>query len=474
MSCEDFNSDLKKYTPEHDLTIQIILERIKRGYYRQASAVEDEIKRCFMIRASFKLMGLTDKLQAVMANFLSSGDGFGDAATFARSLKTISEAERDIIGDVLFARKCYSTAILSIREPSKCEWAFNARGASSGLAASNETREDNFIITGSETSLNVANKSLIDVIAKEKFDGKSENMKVGTGREILPRISPDEKSPPDLLSASSTKVVVAKPIVDPVDLYVKVCGMGGAKNKGKRQGIKGDKDSEPGIFDHPITFQVSDFMGNSKLTAALCGDAEFRSLQRSNPIANFLNSVGSKRTTLKPLESPITTSEGNHPETINTLGFLTRRLEEQKRILVDSALALNMAQRELKNIEGMEDIVVTAADIAEMVIGELGSWGEEVDEEDDGHEDECQICGLGGDLIMCDSCPRCAHLECVGMTDIGDDEDWFCLVCVSKIVNSSKIRAYNKVSGASKKESEDKIESSKAELEAGKDEEKQE
>ena len=51
--------------------------------------------------------------------------------------------------------------------------------------------------------------------------------------------------------------------------------------------------------------------------------------------------------------------------------------------------------------------------------------------EDDGHDDECYICGDQGDLLMCEGCPRCAHMACVGLQSICDDEDWYCRSCVA-------------------------------------------
>jgi hypothetical protein len=46
----------------------------------------------------------------------------------------------------------------------------------------------------------------------------------------------------------------------------------------------------------------------------------------------------------------------------------------------------------------------------------------------DCHEDECAVCGLVGELLMCDSCPRVFHLECVGLQCIPEG-DWFCDQC---------------------------------------------
>jgi ssDNA-binding Zn-finger/Zn-ribbon topoisomerase 1 len=60
-------------------------------------------------------------------------------------------------------------------------------------------------------------------------------------------------------------------------------------------------------------------------------------------------------------------------------------------------------------------------------------------EADDDHEDTCMICGGEGELLMCDGCPKCVHLECIGLTTISEDEDWFCKDCVIRIRNATCI-----------------------------------
>ena len=50
---------------------------------------------------------------------------------------------------------------------------------------------------------------------------------------------------------------------------------------------------------------------------------------------------------------------------------------------------------------------------------------------DDGHFEICPHCGLGGDVICCESCPMVAHPKCVGMDSI-PEEDWHCYTCTEK------------------------------------------
>ncbi|KAE9225767.1 hypothetical protein PF005_g5380 [Phytophthora fragariae] len=41
---------------------------------------------------------------------------------------------------------------------------------------------------------------------------------------------------------------------------------------------------------------------------------------------------------------------------------------------------------------------------------------------------DCSVCGLGGELLCCDGCPRAFHVNCIGLGDIPDTE-WFCNEC---------------------------------------------
>jgi len=50
---------------------------------------------------------------------------------------------------------------------------------------------------------------------------------------------------------------------------------------------------------------------------------------------------------------------------------------------------------------------------------------------DDGHFEICSTCGMGGDVICCESCPMVCHPKCAEM-DIIPDGDWHCDTCVEK------------------------------------------
>jgi hypothetical protein len=84
------------------------------------------------------------------------------------------------------------------------------------------------------------------------------------------------------------------------------------------------------------------------------------------------------------------------------------------------------AKQKFDELNAME-IIVTKADIERAAKFVTGA----------DHDEVCFVCGKIGILIMCDSCPACAHAKCVGLTDevMDTDDDWFCATCSGKIAN---------------------------------------
>ncbi|KAL4163683.1 hypothetical protein KRP22_005111 [Phytophthora ramorum] len=50
---------------------------------------------------------------------------------------------------------------------------------------------------------------------------------------------------------------------------------------------------------------------------------------------------------------------------------------------------------------------------------------------------DCSVCGLGGELLCCDGCPRAFHVSCIGLADIPETE-WFCNECNLQMCGACK------------------------------------
>ena len=48
----------------------------------------------------------------------------------------------------------------------------------------------------------------------------------------------------------------------------------------------------------------------------------------------------------------------------------------------------------------------------------------------DGHYEICVVCGLGGDILCCETCPNVAHTNCAGLAKVPEG-DWYCRECVA-------------------------------------------
>ncbi|XP_020092860.1 uncharacterized protein LOC109713269 [Ananas comosus] len=56
-------------------------------------------------------------------------------------------------------------------------------------------------------------------------------------------------------------------------------------------------------------------------------------------------------------------------------------------------------------------------------------------------DDLCRICADGGDLLLCDLCPRAFHKECIGLSTVPEG-DWYCQYC-RNLHEREKHLAYN-------------------------------
>ncbi|GBG32642.1 PHD finger protein 21A [Hondaea fermentalgiana] len=58
------------------------------------------------------------------------------------------------------------------------------------------------------------------------------------------------------------------------------------------------------------------------------------------------------------------------------------------------------------------------------------------------NEDFCSLCEQGGDLLLCDGCPRSYHLPCLGIEEPPEEDEWFCPECLANakdIVDDSEL-----------------------------------
>ncbi|KAF0687140.1 Aste57867_21111 [Aphanomyces stellatus] len=50
----------------------------------------------------------------------------------------------------------------------------------------------------------------------------------------------------------------------------------------------------------------------------------------------------------------------------------------------------------------------------------------------------CGICKNGGELLLCDGCPKAFHVECLKLHDFDPDDDWFCDDCENQSCGTCK------------------------------------
>mmetsp|Transcript_6433 Transcript_6433/g.8437 ORF Transcript_6433/g.8437 Transcript_6433/m.8437 type:complete len:357 (-) Transcript_6433:380-1450(-) len=80
--------------------------------------------------------------------------------------------------------------------------------------------------------------------------------------------------------------------------------------------------------------------------------------------------------------------------------------------------------------------VIGISNLGELMEMETGSVASE-------NEDHCHICGLLGELLCCDSCPKVYHLKCLGLDAMPETEIWNCPECLDKakdIVDDTELK----------------------------------
>lgn len=79
--------------------------------------------------------------------------------------------------------------------------------------------------------------------------------------------------------------------------------------------------------------------------------------------------------------------------------------------------------------------ILTLMCLSESVISSSVPGEEEGDGYETDHQDYCEVCQQGGEIILCDTCPRAYHLVCLEPElDKAPEGKWSCPHCVSKSV----------------------------------------
>lgn len=81
-------------------------------------------------------------------------------------------------------------------------------------------------------------------------------------------------------------------------------------------------------------------------------------------------------------------------------------------------------------IRGLKLILLNESlSVSLSVLGDEDGDGYETD-----HQDYCEVCQQGGEIILCDTCPRAYHLVCLEPElEKAPEGKWSCPHCVSHI-----------------------------------------
>ena len=59
------------------------------------------------------------------------------------------------------------------------------------------------------------------------------------------------------------------------------------------------------------------------------------------------------------------------------------------------------------------------------------------------HQDYCEVCQQGGEIILCDTCPRAYHLVCLDPElEAAPEGKWSCPHCVSTSVSYYQVISF--------------------------------
>jgi hypothetical protein len=55
------------------------------------------------------------------------------------------------------------------------------------------------------------------------------------------------------------------------------------------------------------------------------------------------------------------------------------------------------------------------------------------------NRNSCNICKDGGDLLLCDGCPKSFHQRCLLIKELDPNNEWFCFECTEKRERRKKL-----------------------------------
>ena len=464
-------------------SLDLIMRRISSGYYRQVSAIVHDIKQTFYMRSRALVKGDIAKLQVGLHCRNEGVD------------VNIPDNIKSALDKVTVAREACATAIAGALELPMVEWVLNLNAN----VRSHAREKDVFLFPAGErpTDPMIPLPKVRDVVRPFfgpgsldgnaanilKFEGGKRSMSeqvkmfgsidaMGLDHSTLPP-DPCDYHPPVTNKNNSwpaAKITVRCDSLVAADQDVDVGG------KRKADALDGDSEflSEKIIMPHTV------FHKNSSMLKALYGTKDhvrscFKCRQQSQgflmcrikrghshpdwvgPVPSAVGEISTpKRATalassygLKPAKRPdFSTPNFKGPNAVD-LSMKAERNEAAELLKIEtyeneykqSKVDLEKFEKELvevtarvKTMEEME-IVVTPEDIERANNYVTGT--------EDGHEEMCYVCGEAGILIMCDSCPKCAHFTCVGLKEelMEDDEDWYCKSCCQNIAMSPELKS---------------------------------
>jgi hypothetical protein len=479
--------------------IDIILDRITKGYYRQTQAIAYDIKQAFVKCVHSAAMGDLDKLQ-VGLHLLRLEE------VHVELNKAIPDYIREVKPKIELALKAYATAIACVTELPLMEWVLNLnadakaeqkvreldwKGEKASWSGGGDG-EDNQTASGGATSTlpkvppvirpffgpgSMESSPLSTIVMRnEAFKARASNtggpIAAGYGFDVL---GVDHTKLPDD-PCDYHPVIPSKNMQWPA-VKVKVrcdsllAAASSASAGGKRKADEMMMDGDNSFLEEEIKIPYAVFRQNNSMIRAFYGTENrvkscFKCraqnqgfmicrVKRGHSNIDYIapptdqekndakKGGGANTPGLRPVKRPDFTvpafkvavpdrtvrQEENLANEAARIESLQKEWEAAEEDAKKYAVELEVATKFIADLKTAE-IVVTETDIEKASSFTTGA--------EDGHEELCYVCGEAGILIMCDSCPKCAHFTCVGLNHelMGDDEDWFCKTCSESIADA--------------------------------------